>query len=117
MFLPEILRFCVRLFLHETKNMGIFLHLHCKLLSHLSAHVVNHLLRENGKTIPKLLSSTKLFKNVTLQILNFIPVLLPDKKNSPYGVMLNFLCFFVLFNAVKTDTKLTLHHIGKLSII
>ena len=26
-----------------------------------------------------------------------------------YGVMLNFLYFFVLFNAVKTDTKLTLH--------
>ena len=26
--------------------------------------------------------------------------------------MLNFLCFFVLFNAVKTDTKLTLHHMG-----
>ena len=27
--------------------------------------------------------------------------------------MLNFLCFFVSFNAVKTDTKLTLHHMGK----
>ena len=26
--------------------------------------------------------------------------------------MLNFQCFFVLFNAVKTDKKLTLHHIG-----
>ena len=26
--------------------------------------------------------------------------------------MLNFLCFFILFNAVKTDTKLTLHHIS-----
>ena len=31
--------------------------------------------------------------------------------------MLNFLCFFVLFNAVKTDTKLTLHHMGKIFII
>ena len=31
--------------------------------------------------------------------------------------MLNFLCFFVLFNAMKTDTKLTLHHTGKIFII
>ena len=30
--------------------------------------------------------------------------------------MLNFLYFFVLFNAVKTDTKLTLHHMGKIFI-
>ena len=28
--------------------------------------------------------------------------------------MLNFLCFFELFNEVKTDTKLTLHHMGKI---
>ena len=28
--------------------------------------------------------------------------------------MLNFLCFFVLFDEVKTDTKLTLHHMGKI---
>ena len=27
--------------------------------------------------------------------------------------MLNFLSIFVLFNAVKTDKKLTLHHMGK----
>ena len=40
----------------------------------LSAHVVNHLLRKNRKTIPKFLSGKKLFKNVTLQILNFIPI-------------------------------------------
>ena len=39
------------------------------------------------------------------------------KKNPHNGVMLNFLCFFVLFNAVKTDTKLTLHHMGKIFII
>ena len=31
--------------------------------------------------------------------------------------MLNYLCFFVLFNAVKTDTKLTLHHMRKMFII
>ena len=38
------------------------------------AHTVNRLLRENQKTIPKFLSDNKLFKNVTPQILNFIPV-------------------------------------------
>ena len=27
--------------------------------------------------------------------------------------MLNFLCLFVLFNAVKTDAKLTLHQMGQ----
>ena len=40
----------------------------------ISEHVVNRLLRKNQKTIPKFLSGKKLFKNVTLQILNFIPV-------------------------------------------
>ena len=41
-------------------------------LSHLGAHLVYRLLRKNRKTIPKFLSGKKLFKNVTLQILNFI---------------------------------------------
>ena len=45
-----------------------------KLLSHLSAQLVNHLLRENRKSIPKFLKGKKLFKNVTHQILNYIPV-------------------------------------------
>ena len=36
---------------------------------------------------------------------------------SPYSVMLNSLCIIVLFNAVKTDTKLTLHRMGKYFII
>ena len=48
-------------------------------LSHLSAHVVNRLLRENRKTILKILNGKKLFKNVTLQILNFFPSKLADK--------------------------------------
>ena len=43
-------------------------------LSHLTAKVVNHLLRENRKSIPKILSGKKLLKNVTLQNLNFILV-------------------------------------------
>ena len=42
-------------------------------LSRLSAHMVNRLLRENRKSIPNL-SGKKLFKNVTLRILNFILV-------------------------------------------
>ena len=43
-------------------------------LSHLSVHVVNRLLHENRKSIPKFLSGKKLFKIVTLQTLDFIPV-------------------------------------------
>ena len=39
-----------------------------KTLSHFSAHVVNHLLREKRKSIPKTLNRKILFKNVTLQI-------------------------------------------------
>ena len=43
-------------------------------LSYLSAHVVNRLLRENQKTIQKFLCVKKLFKTISLQMLNFIPV-------------------------------------------
>ena len=43
-------------------------------LSHLSAHLVNRLLHANRKTIQIFLSGKNLFKNVTLQILNSIPV-------------------------------------------
>ena len=43
-------------------------------LFHLSEHMVNRHLRKNRKAIPKILSGKTLFKNVTLQILNFIPV-------------------------------------------
>ena len=81
---------------------------HLSSLSHLSVHVVNRLLRENRKSIPKFLSGKKLFKNVTVQILNFIPISLI--KVLPIWRNVKFLCFFVLFNAVKIDIKLTLHH-------
>ena len=37
-----------------------------------TAHVVNRLLRENRKSIPIFFNGKKLFKNVTLQILNVI---------------------------------------------
>ena len=40
-------------------------------LSHLSGHLINHLSRENWKSIPKFLSGKNFFKNVTLQILNY----------------------------------------------
>ena len=46
----------------------------------------------------------------------FYPNTLTDKI-SPYGIMLNFLCFFVLLIAVITDTKLTLHYIGKFLLL
>ena len=49
-----------------------------KTLSHLSAHMVNRLLRENRKSIPNLFNAKKLVKNVTRQILNFI--LISNKK-------------------------------------
>ena len=45
-----------------------------KLLSHLSAQVVNHQLCENRMSIPNFFNGKKLLKNVTLQILNFILV-------------------------------------------
>ena len=45
-----------------------------KTLSHFRAHVVNHLLREKRKSVPKTVNGKTLLKNVTLQILNFILV-------------------------------------------
>ena len=75
--------------------------------------MVNCLSHENQKTIPKFLSGIKLFRNVTLQILNLISVSYLIKI---YPIWCNVKCslpffFFVLFNAVTTDSKLTLHHI------
>ena len=45
---------------------------HYKSMGAFSAHVVNRLLREKRKSIPKILSGKNLFKNVALKILNFI---------------------------------------------
>ena len=55
----------------------------------------------------------KLFKNVTLQILNPIPVSQLIKIFPVWCTNVKFSLLFVLFNAVKTDSKLTLHHMGK----
>ena len=52
-------------------------------LSHPSAQVVNRLLRENRKSIQNFFNGKKRFKNVTLQILNF---LLTNNKNFPHMV-------------------------------
>ena len=49
----------------------------------------------------------------TFSNFKFYPSKLTSKTFSPNGVMLNFLCFFVLFIAVKINSKLTLHHMGK----
>ena len=59
--------------------------------SHLSARMVNCLLRENWWTIPKFLGGKKLLRNVTLQILffflffKFYPSKLTD-ENFPHMV-------------------------------
>ena len=65
---------------------------------------------------PKLFKWYKLKKKCNPPDFKFYLCKLTNKF-SPYGVMLNSLCFILLFNAVKTDTKLTLHHMGKYFII
>ena len=75
----------MKYYIHNVYKIIIFMKFHFDIihwktrgfsynLSHLSAHVVNRLLREKWKCIPKFLSGEKLLKNVTLQIFNFIPV-------------------------------------------
>ena len=51
-----------------------------KTLSHLSVHMVNRLLRENRKTIPKFLSGEKLFKKCHPSDFKFYPSKLAYKK-------------------------------------
>ena len=69
---------------------------------------------------PKILRWQKTFKkcnppdfNFSSFFLNFIPVS-QLMKIFPIWCDVNFFFFFVLFNALKTDTKLTLHHMGKI---
>ena len=47
--------------------------------SHLSVHVVNHLLRENRETIPKFLSGKNLLKKCNPPDFKFYPSKLTDK--------------------------------------
>ena len=63
---------------------------------------------ENQNSIQKFSAVKKLLrKNVTLQIK---PKKLTNKKYQIWA--LNFVCFHVLFIAVKTGSKLTLQHMG-----
>ena len=77
----------------QTEDRGLNEIIELNSVSHLIVHVVNRLLPENRKSIPNYLMLKTLFKNETLQILNFIPV--RNKKIFPYGAML-MLCLFSL---------------------
>ena len=70
--------------------------------SQINVHLMFLLFTENQKSIPKIL---------VVKIFSKIPdfKFYPSKLNIPY--------FFVLFIAVKTDSKLTLHYMGKIFII
>ena len=56
-----------------------------ELLSHLSVHAVNRLLRENRKTIPKFLSGKKTDKKCNPPDFKFYPRKLTD-KNFPHMI-------------------------------
>ena len=82
-------------------------------------HIIKPLFLETGSPAHNFWMVKNVFKNVTLQILNFILVSEYLKK-SLYGVMLimglffgGFYIVFILFITVKTGRKLTLHHMGK----
>ena len=64
---------------------------------------------------PKMFKWSKTFQKGNPSDFKFYPSKLADKK-FPHNVKF-CLIFFVLFNAVKTDTKLTLHHMRKNFII
>ena len=76
------------------------------MLSHLNAHVVNRLLRENRKTIPKFLSGKTLLTFKKCNCSKFYPIKLAELiEFSPYGVMLIFFDIFVLLMQLKTTQK------------
>ena len=92
---------------------------HCMFLnlSHFSAHVVNHLLSENRKTILKILSGKKLLKNVTLQIFLFFIFIFYNKltdKRFPQLCNVKFPLLVCGVLWIETVTNLTLHHMGKI---
>ena len=84
-------------------------------LSHLSVRVVNHLLCENRKSIPKFFNGKKLFKNVTLQILNFILV---SNKKFPHMVQCLICVSFHCIKQYKKQRKfnITPYNMGKIFI-
>ena len=84
-----------------------------KLVSHLSAHVVNRLLCENRKSIPISFNGKKLFKNVTLQILNFILISWIIEL-FPIWCNVNFVSAFIALNNTKKQRKFNIHHTWKI---
>ena len=80
-------------------------------LSHLSAHVVNSLLRENRKYIPICFNGKKGFKKCNLPDFKFYL----DKLNNdiPYGAMF-ILYLITALNTIKSKENLTVHHMRKL---
>ena len=83
--------------------------------SRIDAHLMFPLFPENRKPIPKSLV-VKTFQKCNASFFKFYASKLTINI-SRYGVMLNFLCYFVMFNAMKTDSKLTLHHMEIFFII
>ena len=81
-------------------------------LSLLSAHLVNRLLHENRKSIPKIFNGKKLFKNVTLHILNFILISLIIKI-FPIWYHVNFVSVFTALNNTKKKKKIKITPYGE----
>ena len=81
--------------------------------------MVNRLLHENRKTIPKFLSGKKLLKEYNAPDFKFYPSMLTDKliKNFHIWCNVKFSLLFVLFDALQPETKLTLHHMRKIFTI
>ena len=75
-----------------------------KLFSHLSAHMVNRLLCENRKSIPKSFNGKKLLKNITLQIFKIYLGKLSNKRFLLRGNV-NFVCVFTALNNTKKKQR------------
>ena len=74
--------------------------------------MVNRLLRENRKYIPNFFNGKKLFKNVTLQILNFILML--NNKIFPIWCNVNFVSVFTALNNTKKERKFNITPYGEI---
>ena len=57
--------------------------------------------------------SGKAFKTFNPPDFKFYPSKLTDKKNSPYGVMLNFLCFFCIVKCNENRHKINIAPYGE----
>ena len=75
--------------------------------------MVNRLLLENRKSIPIFFNGIKLFKNVTLQILNFILISLLI-KNVPIWCNVNFVSVFTALNNTHMQRKFNITPCGKI---